>query len=86
MEVFTANEAKNRYGEVLLKSQKAPVQVTRSGKAVAMVVSMDDYNSLETMKMCLLKEKIARSQADIEDGRVEDYDTFFADLLAGKYD
>jgi hypothetical protein len=31
MEVFTANEAKNRFGEVILKSQMESVQVTRSG-------------------------------------------------------
>ena len=51
MEIFTANEAKNRFGEVLLKSQKAPVQVTRSGKPIAMIVSIEDYNATEELKL-----------------------------------
>ena len=82
MEVFTANEAKNRFGDVLMKSQKAPVQVTKSGKPVAMVVSMEDYQAMDDLKAAFLKEKIARSQADIENDRVENYDAFFADLMA----
>ena len=86
MEVFTANEAKNRFGDVLMKSQKAPVQVTKSGKPVAMVVSMEDYQAMDDLKAAFLKEKLARSQVDIENGRVENYDIFFTDLMAGKHD
>ncbi|MCL2010246.1 MAG: type II toxin-antitoxin system Phd/YefM family antitoxin [Synergistaceae bacterium] len=86
MEIFTANEAKNRFGEVLLKSQKAPVQVTRSGKPVAMIVSIEDYNETEELKLRYVREHIQEALADIEDGNVEDGDAFFQDLMAGKYD
>ena len=86
MEVFTANEAKNRFGEVLLKSQKAPVQVTKSGKPVAMIVSIEDYNVTEELKLRYVQEHIKEALDDIEDGNVEDGDTFFQDLMAGKYD
>ena len=50
MEVFTANEAQNRFGEIILKSQKSPVQVTRSGKPVAVAVSIEEYNATEELK------------------------------------
>ena len=86
MEVFTANEAKNRFGEVLLKSQKAPVQVTRSGKPVAMIVSIEDYNSTEELKLRYVREHIQEALADIKNGNVEDGDAFFHNLMAGKYD
>ena len=86
MEVFTANEAKNRFGEVLLKSQKAPVQVTRSGKPIAMIVSIEDYNATEELKLCYVREHIQEALEDIENGNVEDGDTFFQNLMAGKYD
>ena len=86
MEIFTANEAKNRFGEVLLKSQKAPVQVTRSGKPVAMIVSIEDYNATEELKLRYVREHIQEALADIENGHVEDGDAFFKDLMAGKYD
>ena len=86
MEVFTANEAKNRFGEVLLKSQKSPVQVTRSGKPVAMIVSIEDYNATEELKLRYVQAHIQEALADIKNGDVEDGDTFFQDLMAGKYD
>ena len=86
MEVLTANEAEMGFGELLLKSQKAPVQITRSGKPVAVVMSVEDYETIEAFKMRYLKEELARSQADEENGRLEDMDVFFADLMAGKYD
>ena len=86
MEVFTANEAKNRFGEVLLKSQKTPIQVTRSGKPIAMIVSIDDYNATEELKLRYVREHIQGALEDIKNGNIEDGDTFFQDLMAGKYD
>jgi prevent-host-death family protein len=86
MEIFTANEAKNRFGEVLLKSQKEPVQVTRSGKPVVMVVSIEDYSVSEELKLRYVREHIREGLADVASGNVEDGDAFFQDLIAGKYD
>ena len=86
LETLTAQEARVRFGDLLLKSQKGPVQITRSGKPVSVLVSFDDYEKTEELKMSYLKEKIARSQEDIAEGRVVDASTFFDDLLAGKYD
>ena len=86
MEVLTANETKVDLGELMLKTRKAPVQITRSGEPVAVAMSTEDYETIEAFKMRYLKEELARSQADEENGRVEDMDVFFADLMAGKYD
>jgi len=86
MEVFTANEAKSRFGEVILKSQKEPVKVTRSGKPVAVIVSIDEYNATEELKRRYVREHIQAALTDIENGNVEDGDAFFQDLTAGKYD
>ena len=86
MEILTANEAKTNFGELLLKTQRAPVQITRSGKPVAVVMSSMDYNIIEEFKMRYLKEELARSLADEATGKIEDFDSFFNDLMAGKYD
>ena len=86
LETLTAQEARVKFGELLLKSQKGPVQITRSGQPVSVMVSFDDYEKLEELKMCYLKEKLARSKEDIDKGRVVDGDAFFDNLLAGKYD
>ena len=86
MEVLTANEAKTNFGELLLKTQKAPVQITRSGKPVAVVISSKDYDTIEEFKMRYLREELARSLDDEIAGKIEGFESFFSDLIAGKYD
>ena len=86
VEVLTANEAKTNFGELLLKTQKAPVQITRSGKPVAVVISAGDYDTIEEFKMRYIKEELARSSDNEASGKIEDFDSFFIDLMAGKYD
>ena len=86
METLTAQEACVRFGDLLLKSQKGPVQITESGKPVSVMISADDYQIIEDMKMRYLKEKLTQAKNDIDNGRVVDGPIFFDDLLAGKYD
>ncbi len=46
MQTFTANEAKTRFGELLDRVQRAPVQVTRHNRVVGVVVSAEDYEAM----------------------------------------
>ena len=39
MHNLSANEAKTQFGEMLLTVQREPVQISRNGKPVAVVVS-----------------------------------------------
>ena len=82
MKSLTANEAKTHFGELLLKAQKEPVQISRNGKAVAVVMSMDEYDAIDKLKLNLLKLRAA--EADNEASLV-DGNSFFNDLMAGKY-
>jgi prevent-host-death family protein len=86
LETLTAQEARVRFGDLLLKSQKGPVQITRSGKPVSVMISAEDYETIEEYKMRYLKEKMAQSKDDIDNNRIVDGASFFDDLLAGKYD
>ena len=86
LETLTAQEARVRFGDLLLKSQNGPVQITRSGKPVSVMVSAEDYEAMEEFKMRYLKEKLARSKEDIDKGRVADGPIFFDKLLIGEYD
>ena len=45
MDALSANEAKTQFGD-MLKVQRAPVQINRNGKPVAVVISIDVYYSL----------------------------------------
>lgn len=82
MKSLTANEAKTHFGELLLKAQKEPVQISRNGKAVAVVISMDEYDAIDKLKLKLLKLRAA--EADNETSLV-DGNSVFNDLMAGKY-
>lgn len=86
MKSLSANEAKTQFGDVLLRVQREPLQINRNGKPVAVMLSIEDYQMLEEVKMRLLKEKVSRAEADIARGDVMDGETFFALLMSGKRD
>lgn len=86
MKSLNANEVKTQFGDVLLQVQREPVQINRNGKPVAVMLSMEDYQMLDNVKLQLLKEKLARAEADIARGDVMDGDLFFAQLMKGKHD
>lgn len=81
MEALSANEAKTHFGDLLLKVQREPVQINRNGKAVAIVISMDDYLNFETLKMQQLKNRVEQAKEDIATGRTVDGSTLFDHLL-----
>lgn len=37
METLTSNQAKTQFGDLLLKVQRAPVEISRNGKPVAVM-------------------------------------------------
>jgi len=46
MDIYSATDAKREFGDMLLKSQKSPVGITRNGKPIAVIVSDTDYRAL----------------------------------------
>ncbi|CAM3609338.1 Phd_YefM [Vibrio aerogenes CECT 7868] len=86
MNILSANEAKTHFGDMLLKAQRAPVQINRNGKPVAVVMSAEDYQSIEAMKLQLLQARASQAKADIAAGDLIDGETFFDELEAGKFD
>lgn len=46
MKEITAREAKNRFGRLLDSAQSAPVCVTKKGRAVSVVMSIEQYERL----------------------------------------
>ena len=86
MEALSANEAKTKFGDMLLKAQRAPVQINKNGKPVAVVISMDEYESIEALKLRLLQSRAIQAKADIEAGNTIDGEPFFDDLESGRHD
>lgn len=78
---FIANQAKTQFGEMIAKAQREPVSITKNGKPSVVVMSIEDYNELEALKLQSLRDKLARSLAQAQNGQLHDGDTVFDELM-----
>ncbi|PHS26344.1 MAG: antitoxin [Methylophaga sp.] len=83
MKALSANEAKTQFGNLLLNAQREPVQINKNGKAVAVMMSMDDYQGMESLKLKLLQDRAEKAKVDTN---TVDGTPFFQDLASGKHD
>jgi len=86
MLALSANDAKTQFGDMLMKVQRAPVQINKNGKPVAVVISVDEYQSMEALKLQLLKSRAVKALEDINNGNTVDGEQFFNELGSGQYD
>ena len=86
MEVLSANEAKAHFGDLLIKAQRAPVQINNNGKPVAVVVSAEDYESMDALKLGLLKARARQAEADMKAGNLVYGEVFFDEIQDGLHD
>ncbi|MFO1153004.1 MAG: type II toxin-antitoxin system prevent-host-death family antitoxin [Rhodospirillales bacterium] len=77
---MAALEAKNRFGELLDTAQREPVIIEKHGRAVAVMVSAEEYKELEALKLARLRSEIRKGLDDIEAGRTIDGDEAFRAL------
>jgi prevent-host-death family protein len=80
MRTFTAADAKNRFGELLDTARREPVRIEKHGRAVAVMVSEEDYTLLQTMKREAVLTQIAEGQAAADAGDVVEGDKLFGRL------
>lgn len=78
---FTANQAKTQFGEMIAKAQREPVSITKNGKPSVVVMSVEEYNAVEELKLQSLRDKLALSIAQAGAGQLHDGDEAFAELL-----
>jgi len=86
MDALSANEAKTHFGDLLIKAQRSPVQINKNGKPVAVVISAEDYESMEALKLRLVQARARQAEADIEAGNLIDGETFFDEIQGGLSD
>lgn len=82
MFTLNANEAKTNFGKMLLKVQSEPVEIKKNGTAVAVVLSTAEYERMEALKMELVKSRFE----NIDEGDLQEGDSFLDELDSGKYD
>lgn len=80
MEVITAQVAKNQFGDLLMKAQREPVEISKHGKRVAVVISPEEYDRFTQLKLQSLKAVLAESIAQADRGELHSIDDVFAPL------
>ena len=83
MKSLSANEAKTQFGNLLLNAQREPVQINKNGKPVAVMMSIEDYKHIESLKLSLLQDKAKKAK---QDNNIIDGSTFFQELVSGQHD
>jgi len=74
MHNISAHEAKARFGQLLDTARREPVVIERHGRAVAVVLSKEDYDEMHTMKLDQLRTEITAGIRAVERGEYTDYD------------
>ena len=72
MQVVSSVEAKNAFDEVIMKAQQEPVCISNNGKPAAVIMSMTEYKSLQTLREQLLHQRLDHALDDVKVGRVRD--------------
>jgi len=70
--MLSVSDAKREFGDLLLKSQHAPIGINKNGKPVAVVVSMKEYRQLEEFKESNLKSLLQEGLDDLNAGKISD--------------
>ena len=86
MLALSANDAKTQFGDMLMKVQRAPIQINKNGKPVAVVISVDEYQSMEILKLRLLQTRALGVVQDVNNGDTVDGEQFFTELESGQHD
>ena len=76
MHTLTANDAKRNFGELLLNAQREPVKISKNNKDAVVVMSIRDYEELETMKADYIKHCFESAKEDLAQGIVVDGENF----------
>jgi len=58
MKDMSSTEAKTHFGALLDLAQREPVTIHKKGRAVAVMISMQDFKAHEAMKLKLLQQAI----------------------------
>jgi prevent-host-death family protein len=83
MDTVTAREAKNTFGDTLLKAVRSPVRITRNGKPIAVMLSVENYLHSEELKLAELRRMAERADKEMEAGDFTDGEMFMKEIIDG---
>ncbi|KOY60804.1 antitoxin of toxin-antitoxin stability system [Photorhabdus heterorhabditis] len=77
MEIIPAQLAKNQFGDLIMKVQREPVEIS---KHVAVVISPEEYDQFVQLKLQNLKAALAESITQADRGELHSIDNVFTPL------
>ena len=84
MTKISAHRAKARFGELLDTAQREPVTIEKHGRPVAVVLSTEDYNDLEALKLARLRDEVDMGLAALGRGDLVEIDASGIQQLANE--
>lgn len=80
MDTIAAADAKTNFGAMLDKAQREPLQISKNGRAVAVVMSIEAFEEHQHAKLQLLRQAIRQGLDDLERGAIVSTEVAFAEL------
>ena len=65
-----AAEAKTNFGALLEKVQREPFMISKKGRPVAVLMSMDEFETHQRLKLEQLRREVEAGLAEFEAGKV----------------
>jgi prevent-host-death family protein len=80
MKKMAAGEAKNNFGVLVETAQREAVAISKKGRTAAIVLSVQDYEEYQALKLDRLRREIMIGIDEAERGEVSDAEAFFDEL------
>ncbi len=68
MQNMSAHDAKSRFGQLLDAARLEPVTISKHGRAVAVVISKEEFDAFEAIKLAQLRTETQKGIDAIERG------------------
>lgn len=86
METINATEAAKSFGEVMVKAQQEPVCINKHGKPSFVMMTMNEFESLQASRDELLHQRLDQALEDVKANRVVDGPEFMESIKKKYFD
>ena len=88
MQKFSAHDAKARFGTLIDTARREPVTIEKHGRAVAVILSKEEFDDIEAMKLERLRTEVqkgidASAQGDVVETGEKDLEEFVDRVMTG---
>lgn len=88
MQRFSAHDAKARFGKLLDTARREPVTIEKHGRAVAVVMSKEEFDDIEAMRLEHLRAEVqigldASAAGEVVDVDERSLDQFVDSIMSG---